>query len=314
MGSLLVPSLPALIQELKLLLEESPIILASPEDADFFRMHAKKKIANVPPPILSKPKNLNQEALAPLSVKIEQNNLSSITQTPPSLPENTATPMIDAVILSSKNRAPFAAQAETPTPKPIAKVEMPPSKSIMPVQTQTLPSRGVGGIDKGMLSLVKKTMPNLAILEEIPSDLAAKRIANRWQTKNQCAPISVLLGAELPEYKIFLQDLAIALDLHFGPAKIVEAEKIEQERQWASFLSTEELKLIIICDATLWQLHHLRQLYKENPAQESRTLGNIPLFLLPDLSLYFKDPLLKKSLWKALCQKNQQIGKNVASG
>jgi hypothetical protein len=40
--------------------------------------------------------------------------------------------------------------------------------------------------------------------------------------------------------------------------------------------------------------------YKETPAQGTRTLGNIPLFLLPDLSLYLKDPLLKRSLWKAL--------------
>jgi hypothetical protein len=45
------------------------------------------------------------------------------------------------------------------------------------------------------------------------------------------------------------------------------------------------------------------QFYKEIPSQGIRTLGKIPLFLLPDLSLYLKDPLLKRSLWKALCQK-----------
>jgi len=60
------------------------------------------------------------------------------------------------------------------------------------------------------------------------------------------------------------------------------------------------LKLIIVCDYTLWQLPNLMQFYKETPAQKTRQLGEKSLFLLPDLSLYLKDPLLKRSLWKAL--------------
>jgi hypothetical protein len=63
------------------------------------------------------------------------------------------------------------------------------------------------------------------------------------------------------------------------------------------------LKWVIVCDYSLWQLRGLMQFYKETPAQGTRMLGNVPIFLLPDLSLYLKDPLLKRSLWKALCQK-----------
>jgi hypothetical protein len=99
---------------------------------------------------------------------------------------------------------------------------------------------------------------------------------------------------------MFLKEISKTLAVYFGSCKLVEAFKIEQENQWAHFLASEQLKWIIVCDHTLWQLTHLMQFYKEISAQQIKTLGKIPLFLLPDLSLYLKDPLLKKSLWKAL--------------
>lgn len=153
---------------------------------------------------------------------------------------------------------------------------------------------------RNVLSIVA---PELAILNEIPNDGMAKKISERWKTKNQSAPISVLVYQELPEQRALLEQIAKALDVYFGLAKIVQAEEIEKEKQWEAFLTVADLKLIIVCDYTLWQLGSLMQFYKETPAQGSRVLGNIPLFLLPDLSLYLKDASLKRSLWKALCQK-----------
>lgn len=145
--------------------------------------------------------------------------------------------------------------------------------------------------------------PDLPILDEIPSDTAARKLSQAWKTKNQTAPISVLTFQEPPEQRALLEQIGQALDIYFGPAKVVSAEKIEREKEWGSFLSVSGLKLVIVCDYTLWQLNHLVSFYKETPAQEMRVLGNVPLFLLPDLSLYLKDPLLKRSLWRALCQK-----------
>ncbi len=156
-------------------------------------------------------------------------------------------------------------------------------------------------------SLVRDTLsrvaPELAIIQEIPSDITAQRIAERWKTKNQSAPISILSFQEPPEQRALLEQIAKALDVYFGPAKIVHAEEIERETQWEAFLSVSDLKMVIACDYTLWQLSGLMHFYKETPAQGTRALKNVPLFLLPDLSLYLKDPLLKRSLWKALCQK-----------
>lgn len=152
-------------------------------------------------------------------------------------------------------------------------------------------------------TIFTKIAPGLPILSDIPNDERARKIAFHWKTKNQSAPISILVGSEHAEHRVFLEAVKTALDVYFGPAKCIDAETIEKEKQWDSFLSATGLKLIIICDSTLWQLHHLRQFYKEVPASKTRVLQDIPLFLLPDLSLYLKDPPLKRSLWKALCQK-----------
>lgn len=151
-------------------------------------------------------------------------------------------------------------------------------------------------------SLFAKIAPDCPVIAEIPSDVLAKKISTRWKTKTQTAPITLLWYQENAEHKLLLEQICKALDVHFGSAKLASAESIEREKQWEAFLSVPELSLVICCDYTLWQLPGLLQFYKEIPSQGLRLIGEKPLFLLPDLSLYLKDPLLKRSLWKALCQ------------
>jgi hypothetical protein len=228
--------------------EQGPYVLASQEDADFFRSLAKKPQAPKPAPPVALP--------------------------PPPAPKKVV--------------------AEPP-PKPVA----PPPAPVAIAEPVEIPVTDFASV-RNVLSVVA---PELAILNEIPNDGIAKKIAERWKTKNQSAPISVLVYQEPPEQKALLEGIAKALDVYFGPAKIVSAEAIEKEKQWEAFLSVADLKMVIVCDYTLWQLHNLMHFYKETPAQSTRMVGNVPLFLLPDMSLYLKDPLLKRSLWKALCQK-----------
>ncbi|HLB52146.1 MAG TPA: hypothetical protein VJK48_00345 [Chlamydiales bacterium] len=154
--------------------------------------------------------------------------------------------------------------------------------------------------------VIAKAIPSLAIFEQIPNDALAKKIATRWKAKNQAAPISLLFFEEPPPYKMFLEELATALEVYFGACSLIQAESIEREKQWDSFLGREELRLIIISDATLWQLPTLRTFYKEVPASSLRFLQKAPLFLLPDPALYFKDSFLKRSLWDVLCKKLQK--------
>jgi hypothetical protein len=146
-------------------------------------------------------------------------------------------------------------------------------------------------------TIYQKLFPELPILPTIPSDERAKKIANRWKTKNQAAPISVLYFSEPEGQKELLKAITKAIDVYYGPARLIQADLIEKEKQWDTFLSCTELKLVIACDYTLWQLTDLMKYYQETP---QRKLKDIPLFLLPDLSLYLKDPSLKRSLWKAI--------------
>lgn len=209
------------------------------------------------------------------------------------------------VLASPEDAAYFRKKVIVETPPPIVKMEIPVFKPVAiekPVvnEEDAVVTSFQGTSVRNVLSVVA---PELALLNEIPSDTMARKIAERWKTKNQTAPISLLLFQEPAEQRALLEQIAKALDICFGSAKIVYAEGIEKEKQWESFLSVADLKMVIVCDYTLWQLSSLMQFYKETPAQGTRMLHNTPLFLLPDLSLYLKDPLLKRSLWKALCQK-----------
>lgn len=257
-----------LIDSLRLLIKEAPVILASPEDAAYFRSSTFKK-PEAPPPIL-------KSAAQPFPVKQPDPPSSQIEvltkPQPQPEPENSG----GAVDLRrSQNSRTNEQGSEPEKPRPSAAVS-------------------------SMRTLLAKIAPELAILDEIPNDSIARKIATRWKTKNQSAPISVLSGGELPQHRVFLEEITATLDVYFGGAKIVQVEPIEKENQWESFLGAEGLKLILICDSTLWQLHQLRRFYKETPSLGARMLGKTPLFLLPDLSLYLKDPQLKRSLWKAL--------------
>jgi len=187
-----------------------------------------------------------------------------------------------------------------PTPSaPPPKASPPDMREVPPVSTPFSADEGFDIIRK----LLSKISPELVLLSEIPSDAKARQIAQRWKTKNQSAPISLLFLHEPLQQQKFLANLITALDVVFGSARLINAEGIEKDGQWEAFLSVSELKLVIICDYALWQMPHLLKFYREVPNQTQRFLLNKALMLLPDLTLYLKDPQLKRSLWKALCQK-----------
>ena len=64
-----------------------------------------------------------------------------------------------------------------------------------------------------------------------------------------------------------------------------------------------QLKLIITCDNTISELKNLKTFYKEYPHQSKSYLNNIDLFILPEISIYFKEPMLKSSLFTSIKQK-----------
>ncbi len=274
-----------LIRETLSLLQEESLILASPADALYFRALAKQK-PTIKPYLPEAP--IVVPSSAEYSAKIDFAASAKPIEEPKALPpskEKSKTalpppsdPPIENAAAPQKNPSPTSWRSDSPAP----------------VSNDTL--------DFGLLrNLFKTQFSHIPVIEQIPSDAMAKKIATRWKTKNQIAPISVLYFSEDPLQKAFLTEIATAIDVYFGPARLIDASAIEKEKQWETFLESGDLKLVIVCDYTLWQLTDLMRHYKEVPSQQLRTLGKTPLFLLPDLSLYLKDPLLKRSLWKSLC-------------
>lgn len=249
-----------LVQSVLELLSHESVILADPDDVDFFKEELKEKTA-----------------------RKATENLTQIEKKPP--------------ILSN----------ELQTIKPLTqpkKIEQKEPHKIEPTKWNSNISIPHTPLNFAQLkNLFQKLFPGVSSIDEIPSDLHAKRLAKRWKTKNQTAPISILHFNEPLKQKKFLSEVVKALDLIFGPAKLVDAETIEKNNEWEVFLSSPDLKFIITCDHTLWQLPNLLRYYKEDSENKTRTLKGIPLLLLPALSLYLKDPLLKRSLWKSLCQR-----------
>lgn len=151
-------------------------------------------------------------------------------------------------------------------------------------------------IKKHLLSLD----PSLPLVDLVPSDIKAKERLKR----GVCLYATAILVFENDREKLnFLKNLEKTITNKFQPAKLFNAHPIEKENGWESFLSSKSLKLIIATDHEIFHAKNLMKLYKELPNQSKRMVKDIDLFLLPDINLYFKQPILKRSLYKALCHK-----------
>lgn len=187
--------------------------------------------------------------------------------------------------------APSKPQPFSPTPPPKEKPEN--KKRFIEIELQKAPSpEPVEGIQK----ILKEIDPDLYIHESIPSDYKAKRIKAAWKEKRSTPAIPILFQGN--QFRAYVSRIAKAIDTVYGSCRLVD---MTQGKKWDLFLESENLKLIIAPDAFIFGSKELLPFYQETPQQKIRKLGNIPLLLLPDLSLYYKDPYLKRSLWNVIC-------------
>ncbi len=184
----------------------------------------------------------------------------------------------------------------TPPPKKPPQITPPP----LPIETTTVLEKPVKTMEPldDMRRLIERVSPSTILHQKIPSDKAAIRIKNTWKEKEMIPDIPILStgGKGLS----FLKNIAKAIDIHFAPSHIVNIDLYEKDNRWDFFLAASNIKLIIIPDTMLWTAKNLQKFHKETPLQNTRMLGNCPLLILPDLTLYFKDPFLKASLWNVL--------------
>ena len=154
----------------------------------------------------------------------------------------------------------------------------------------------------GIQKVLKEIDPNLYLHKSAPSDHRAKRIKEAWREKRGTPDIPILFQGNM--YRSFVTKIAKAIDTLYGSCRLVE---IEKRKKWDLFLESENLKLIIAPDSLIFGTKELLPFYQE----KSRKLGNIPLLLLPDLSLYFKDPYLKRALWNVIKSSLQHVEKPI---
>lgn len=199
---------------------------------------------------------------------------------------------------------------EKPQKKSLIKTSLPVEKPNPHIDFITLekPPKNEISLEKTK-KIIEEIAPNYPLLQNVPNDEKARQIALGYQLKKKSAAVTILSYKESPQGLLFLKNLAIAIDNCFLPAKVVSASEIEKENNWEIFLSQEELILIIGSDYSIWELAHLIPHYREIPAKNEHFLGDIPLFMLPDISLYLKEPLLKKSLFAALKKKISTLAK-----
>lgn len=187
---------------------------------------------------------------------------------------------------------PASAAAAPPPPTPA-----PPKKTSFTLEPLSAPEK----LDfEKTEKTFRELFPHLPLIAGIPEDTEAKKIGNRWK-KELFEPEIVILSFNEPlPSKTFLKNLAQAVHLHLGQAAIYPAHVIEQKNKWEDLFASKKLKLILTTDLGMYSLPKLMGFYKESPNKSVRYLGDIPVLLMTDPALYFKQPTLKFSLWRAL--------------
>lgn len=155
---------------------------------------------------------------------------------------------------------------------------------------------------------IKKTLqniaPNIKIHDTPYDDAKAKNISDSWKID---ANIVILSFKETSQKLLFLKNLAKALEIYFYKTKILLSTSLEKENRWPIFLENPSLKIIFACDYFLFSLPNLKKYYREIPTKEAHFLKDTPLFMLPDISVYLKNPLLKASLWNSIKKMMQKL-------
>ncbi len=146
---------------------------------------------------------------------------------------------------------------------------------------------------------IKTTSPNTKILDIPIDDKLAKKLLIKYKLKEISYPITILAYKENEIAHKFLEKIAKAISVYFYDCRVISAYAIEKKEMWEELLS-EKVKLIITSDITISELKGLNKHYKKNPITSQQFVKNIPIFLLPDISIYLKEPTLKKSLFMTL--------------
>lgn len=216
----------------------------------------------------------------------------------PTPPVSIAPPIVPKKTVPPAEKLPQPLPSAAPLPKNQTPLKAPPSPPITSFRESKQPIEETD--DRDLHQLLAKIAPEIRLYPSCPSDKEAKRIAQNWKIKNTAAPITIIMNNETSSEKKFLFNLAKAIHAHFDECRVVEIKEMQEGDLWSHLSHT---RLLIAQDTTIWGQSVLRKLYHAIPNKSEHFIENTPLFLMPALSLYLREPSLKKSLWQALSQK-----------
>ncbi|GAB5411316.1 MAG: hypothetical protein ChlgKO_04300 [Chlamydiales bacterium] len=151
-------------------------------------------------------------------------------------------------------------------------------------------------------NILEKIAPRVALHKAPPSDEEAKKSLASARVRAGAPEILLISSSHYAKFHPLLSGIARAIDTRLGSCKIVDVAKLDAQEKWEALLASTTLRLIICPDQLLFSHPKMLSHYQEIPQKKMRTLGDKTLLLLPDPSLYMKDPLLKRSLWTVLCK------------
>ncbi|NGX39234.1 MAG: hypothetical protein KR126chlam1_00557 [Chlamydiae bacterium] len=157
-----------------------------------------------------------------------------------------------------------------PVKAPVAREEPPPPL----IEKPSLPPKPSTEKNEPIFAMVKKHLPHIKLIEEIPLPPIQQGIA-----------ILLFHPEDLP----FIKKLANAIQTHLCPVQIFDGEKLEKENSWEKLQSDERISLLLTQR-------------EELPAP----LSSLPKIFLAQATTYQNNPQEKKMLWKALCQQVPQ--------
>lgn len=192
---------------------------------------------------------------------------------------------------------------EEPTPKqpPLAKAPSPLKPLKIDKEIDTL---------SDISTLFHSSFPHIFVHTDIPSDRKAIAIKTGWKIKSRLIDVPIFSTQEMTPFLPLLHNIAKAISASFAPSKVIHIDTVEKKDVWDTLLDSHYIKLILCPDVILWSSKALMKHYKQQPLKTVQKLGDIDLILLPELSLYLKDPMLKQALWNMLSQYFEQTKKN----
>ena len=227
----------------------------------------------------------------PIKLTPQPEPLKKPEPTPPKI-EKKVEKLVDRKVEVAPKAAPTPPPpAEKPKPAPKTKpIELSSNKKEIAPQNMT-----------PFLSFMQRTFPHTRLHTQPLQDKRALAVRLAYQDRQNLSSVPLLYDASLLPFRPLLENIAKSISLVFTPSRLLDVTSMHSSDSWQTLLQADKVTLILVPDSILASYPKLASLVDEAGAHA--LLGPHPLLHLPDLSLYQKDPLLKRSLWETLCQK-----------